>query len=351
MTRFLAFATAILSALPARAAERHFNFSQAKVNETPPGFRSTVSGEGKPGEWKIVEDDAPTTLAPTAAGSSVTTRRQVLAQLGGSTADEHFPLLIFEGETFDDFTLTTRFKTVAGAVEQMAGIAFRFRDERNYYVVRASSLGNTFRFYKFVDGIRSTPVGPEIEIPKGVWHELAVECKGNQIHCFLDGKQVIPAITDISFTEGKIGFWTKSDSVCYFADTRILYTPRETLAIKLVRETLERYPRLIGVKLFGRKGEQGELQIIASSDPIELGKPAGQYEQNVVARDVTYYGKEEGRAIVSMPLHDRNGDAVAAVRVTMKSFPGQTEQNAVIRAKPIAKEMERRFRAAKDLTQ
>jgi len=350
MLRFLAFATAVISPW-AQAAERHFDFSQAKLNETPPGFRSTVSGEGKPGEWKIVEDELPPTLAPANTTSSVTTRRQVLAQLSGTAADEHFPLLVFESEIFDDFTLTTRFKTVAGAVEQMAGIAFRFQDERNYYVVRASSLGNTFRFYKFVDGIRSAPVGPEIEIPKGVWHELAVECRGNQIHCLLNGKQVIPALTDSSFTEGKIGFWTKSDSVCYFADTRIVYTPRETLAIRLVRETVEKHPRLIGVNLFGRKGEQGELQVIASTDPAELDKPAGQYEQDAVARDVAYYGKEEGKAIVSLPLHDRNGDAVAAVRLTMKSFPGQTEQNAVIRAKPIAREMEKRFRAAKDLTQ
>jgi hypothetical protein len=351
MLRFLAFTTALLCGWPLRAAERHFDFSQAKLNETPPGFRSTLSGEGKPGEWKIVEDELPPTLAPANAKSSVTARRQVLAKRAGDPADEHFPLLVFEGEIFDDFTLTTRFKTVAGAVEQMAGIAFRFQDERNYYVVRASSLGNTFRFYKFVDGIRSAPVGPEIEIPKGVWHELAVECKGNQIHCFLNGKQVIPALTDISFTEGMVGFWTKSDSVCYFADTRIVYTPRETLAIKLVRETMRKYPRLINVNIFARKDEQSELQIIAGNDPADSGKPAGQYEQEVVARDVAYYGKEEGKAIVSLPLHDRNGDAVAAVRVTMKSFPGQTEQNAVVRAKPIIREMERRFRAAKDLTQ
>src|SRR5688572_13921905 len=160
MTRFIAFATAILGVLPASAAVLHINFSQARMNETPPGFRSAVSGEGKAGEWKIVEDERETTLAPSGAGSSVTIRRQVLAQLGGSPADEHFPLLILEGETFDDFTLTTRFKTVSGTVEQMAGIVFRFQDERNYYVVRASSLGKSFRFYKVVEGTRHSIIGP-----------------------------------------------------------------------------------------------------------------------------------------------------------------------------------------------
>ena len=38
---------------------------------------------------------------------------------------------------------------------------------------------------------RSDPVGPEIEIPKGTWHEIAVECKGNRIRCLLNGKEAM----------------------------------------------------------------------------------------------------------------------------------------------------------------
>ena len=117
----------------------------------------------------------------------------MLAQLAQDPADEHFPLLIYEGETIGDFTLTTRFKTVKGVVEQMAGIAFRIQNETNYYVVRASSLGNTFRFYKVLNGQRGPLVGPEVPIPSGVWHELTVECKGNAIRCLLNGKELITA--------------------------------------------------------------------------------------------------------------------------------------------------------------
>jgi len=50
-------------------------------------------------------------------------------------------------------------------------------------------------------------------------------------------------------------------------------------------------------------------------------------------------------------LHDRNGEAVAAVRIVLQPFPGQTEQAALARATPIVKEMERRVRSAKDLVQ
>src|SRR5205085_5063404 len=105
------------------------------------------------------------------------TKRAVLAQLAQDSADEHFPLLIYEDEVFDDFKLTTQVKTVKGTVEQMAGIAFHIQNETNYYVVRISSLGRTFRFYKVVNGERGVPVGPEMEIPLGVWHELTVNCK------------------------------------------------------------------------------------------------------------------------------------------------------------------------------
>ena len=64
-----------------------------------------------------------------------------------------------------------------------------------------------------------------------------------------------------------------------------------------------------------------------------------------------YYGKEKGSVSVVMPLRDRNGDPVAAVRVTLKSFPGQTEKNALARAKPIVDRMAAQVRSARDLFQ
>jgi len=39
-------------------------------------------------------------------------------------------------------------------------------------------------------------------------------------------------------------------------------------------------------------------------------------------------------------LRDRNGDPIAAVRIHLNSFAGQTEQIALIRVTPIVKEMQ-----------
>jgi hypothetical protein len=270
-------------------------------------------------------------------------KRPVLAQLAQDPTDEHFPLLIFQDESFDDFTLTTRVKTLKGVMEQMAGIAFRIQDETNYYVVRASSLGNTFRFYKVVNGVRGPLIGPEVPIQSGVWHDLTVECKGNQIRCLFDGKEQIPMLTDNSFARGKIGFWTKSDSVSYFADTKIAYTPREPPAQAIVRDALKKYPRLIGLEVYVLAPDPHTPRLVASKDTKAIGKSGGHTEQDVINRNVTYYGKGRTSVEVTMPLHDRNGETVAAARVIMSTFPGQTENNALARALPIVKEMEARI--------
>src|SRR5262245_48907098 len=197
-------------------AERDFDFGQYRQKQEFPGFRSAVSGQGKPGQWKAILDNAPSALAPLTPDAPSINMESVLAQVAEDPTDEHFPLLIYEEESFGDFTLTTRFKTVRGAKEQMAGIAFRLQNETNFYIVRASSLGNTFRFYKVSDGIRGPLVGPEITVPSGVWQEMTIACKDNQIRCLFNGKEQISITDKINpFMNGKIAFWTKSDSVSY----------------------------------------------------------------------------------------------------------------------------------------
>lgn len=338
-------------ALTVRGAERRFDFGQAPLGQPPPGFRSAVSGGGKPGDWRIIEDEVPPPVSAGTTEAPSPVRHRVLAQLAQDPTDEHFPLLIFAEQSFGDFTFTTRFKTVAGDKERMAGVAFRLRDEQNYYVVRASSLGNNLRFYKFVNGQRSAPIGPEVPVPSGVWHELSIQCQGNQIRIRLNGREVIPMLTDNSFSRGRVAFWTKSDSVSYFADARIDYTPLEPLAQKLVREAMEKYPRLLGLRLYAPRGADGDLEVVGASRPEERGLAATEVEKDVAARGTSYFARGKTQVVVTLPLHDYNGDPVAALRVAMKPFVGQTEKNAIARALPIARRIERQFRRASELTE
>jgi hypothetical protein len=55
-------------------------------------------------------------------------------------------------------------------------------------------------------------------VPSGTWCELAVEFRGNLFGVVLDGLRLFE-VEDSTFTQaGKIGLWTKADSVTYFDD-------------------------------------------------------------------------------------------------------------------------------------
>lgn len=335
----------IAAALPAAAAEKRFDFSDVAEGGMPPGFRGALSGAGKPGEWRVIQAEV---TPPPGASDTNPVQRSVLAQVSTDPEDERFPMLIYEGETFSDFKLTTRFKTVDGLIERMAGMAFRIQNETNYYVVRASSLGNTFRFYKVVNGQRGAIVGPEMPIPGGVWHEMAVECRGNEIRCFLNGKEAMPTIQDSSFVRGKIAFWTKSDSVSHFTDTRVTYIPSELPARKIIRDVAKEYDRLIDLQLF-LPGTNGAPPALLASKLPPTGQPDTTSESSVLSTGKTYYGKTKKSVTVVMPLRDRNGDVIAAVRVVMETFRGQTEDNAVVRAAPVVKSIQRQVNSTEDL--
>lgn len=331
------------------AAELVFDFERTELTEIPNGFRQMLSGKGSPGTWRIISAEVSQQLAPITS-KAAPVKRRVLAQLSEDITDERFPLLIYDEQEFGDFEFSTRFKNVSGAFEQMAGIVFRALDERNYYYVRASSIGNTFRFFKVVDGNRSAPIGVDVEIPRGSWHELSVRCRGNQISCFLNGEQLIPTITDNTFSAGRIGFWTKSDAVSYFVDSRINYEPRETMAEVLIQEAVRKYPRILEIRIFASvDGSSANVKSIASTDSRISNSDAGDIERNVLNGGAVYYGKSGARVTVTMPLNDRNGEPIAAVRMVLQSFRGQTEKNAITRAVPIIRMMEERVRSRASL--
>jgi hypothetical protein len=320
-------------------AEIKFDFSDFTAGSSPTNFHSELAGGGQPGEWKVLMDDAPPLLAPLTDKAPVVTKRAVLAQTSRDTTAEHFPLFIYDGGTFKDFKLTTRFKIVGGAAEQMAGVVFRFQNASNFYVVRASALGKNISFYKRINGEISSPVRLSLEISTNVWHELEVDCSGTYIECQLDGQKALPTITDESPPEGKVGFWTKSDAVSYFCDTTIDYTPRIPAAQVLVDNIMEKQPRILGLQIFALDGRD-QPHIIASKHENEAGQPGTDAEKKAVNDGAIFYERENGVDTLVLPFRDRNGDPMAAVRLQLKSFIGETQKNALLRAAIILKKME-----------
>ncbi|MGC3960877.1 MAG: DUF1080 domain-containing protein [Verrucomicrobiota bacterium] len=327
----------LLLAFRASAAEVVLDFGAVGRDESPAGFTNVLVGSGRPGRWRAVHDDLPGV-----------TNQIVLAQTSVDVKDERFPVLIYTKQEFDDFTLTTKFKIVDGVTEQMAGVVFRYQDEKSFYVVRASALGSNVRFYKVVGGIRGQPIGPSLPIEKGVWYELKVACNKNKIRIALNGVDIIPELTDTSFAKGKVGFWTKSDSLSRFAETRIEYIQREPFAQVIVNDALKEYNQLLGLKIY-LADEQGVPRVVASKEPQDLGTEGGKSEQGALTKGQIFYGKEKTVTSVVQPLRDRNGEPIAAVRVMMKPYPGQTEQAVLQRALPVVRSLQARVQSLEDL--
>jgi hypothetical protein len=351
--RKLFFGLFLTLALPALGAEIKINFSDFPTNKPPAGFHSALVGGGEPDDWKIVMDQIPSAFAPLtpqAGHMPAMTQRAVLAQVSQDPADERFPMLIYDQETFKDFKLTTQFKIVSGLMEQMAGIVFRYQNASNFYVLRASALGHNIRFYKVVNGVRGNLLGPEMDISTNIWHTLSIQCQGNQIICQLDEHLVMPSLTDNTFPAGRIGFWTKSDAVSYFGDTSIVYTPRVPMAQTLVQGLMQKYPRILELRVY-TLNDKGGPQIIASNNEKETGQPGTDAEKGAITTGTVYFGRGKGTVAVTMPLNDRNGDPAAAVRVELKSFPGETQDSAVNRARAIIKEMQAQVVSGQELTQ
>ena len=335
-------------AISASGAEIKIDFTDFSTGQTPTNFHGALAGGGRPGEWKITDDAVPPLLAPLTDKAPAVTRRAVLAQTSRDQTDERFPMFIYDGETFQDFKLATRFKIVGGQVEQMAGVVFRFQNASNFYVFRASALGHNVRFYKVVNGLRSDPIGPEVDVFAGDWHTLAVQCQGNQIVCWFDDQLVMPPLNDNTFTSGKIGFWTKSDAVSYFTDTTIDYKPRFPAAQLLVKSIMEQQPLILGLRIY-TLDSTGQPRIIASKDEKEIGRPGTDAEKEALTAGKIFYGRGRGTVAITMPFRDRNGDAMAAMRVELKSALFESQDTTLTRATMILKLMQAQVNSMDEL--
>ena len=118
----------------------------------------------------------------------------------------------------------------------------------------------------------------------------------------------------------------------------------------IVRGTVAKYPRLRELKVY-TLDEKGEPRLVASKNEKEVGTAGGKNEKDTITQGHIYYGKDKKSVSVVMPLRDHNGEPMAAVRLAMESFAGQTEQNALVRAMPIVKGMQARVRTLEELTQ
>jgi beta-xylosidase len=132
-----------------------------------------------------------------------------------------FPLCVYDGFTAPDVTVSVSFKPVSGTVDQAAGLVARYRDKNNYYVVRANAMENNVRLYKVEGGNRKQFAGANVKVPSGEWQTLVLEVKGTHLRVLLNDALLVQADDATFINAGKVGLWTKADSVTYFDDLRV----------------------------------------------------------------------------------------------------------------------------------
>lgn len=213
-----AFCVSALLCAALTASAQTIDFNKDKTGEPPKGFSTALTGQGKAGVWVVTKDEA----SPN--------QGNVLAQTDTDATSYRFPLCVHDGVTAKDADISVKFKPISGNKDQAAGIVWRYKDKDNYYIVRANARENNVVLYKVQNGRREDlplkgegrTYGKKAPVPKNQWSELRVTAKGNLFTVYLNGEKLYE-VEDGTFTEaGKVGLWTKADSVTYFDDLKVV---------------------------------------------------------------------------------------------------------------------------------
>ena len=215
--RRLGFAVLIAAGIVvmAHAETWKVDFNQDAVDQPPKGFEfGYTAGAGKPGKWVVQ-----------AEGSN-----KFLAQTDPDSTRSRFPVAVITDVSATDVDLSVRFKPISGRVDQAAGLVWRYQNQDNYYIVRANALEDNVVLYKVEGGKRTDlplkgegrTYGKKTEVPANQWSTLRVVANGRLFEVYFNGSKLY-GVEDATFSKpGKVGVWTKADSVTHFDDLTVV---------------------------------------------------------------------------------------------------------------------------------
>jgi hypothetical protein len=169
-------------------------------------FDFAASGDGRPGEWLVIDNDA----------------GRGLARIDAESAENRLPFAIYRPFSGRDAHVSTRFMTISGKIDQAAGVFVRFRSPDDHYAARASALENNVTLYRVVAGKREMIGFMEVNVSGQNWHTLGISARDDRLTVIFDGRELFVA-TDRKFPgpAGKVGLWTQADSMTLFESLNI----------------------------------------------------------------------------------------------------------------------------------
>ena len=194
--------TAILAAgAIAAAAPQTVNFDNLEPGAPPPGWTATQTGSGH-AKWTIEKDET----APS--------KPNVLKQSGAAT----YPVCLKDDTNLKDGYVSVQFKPISGKEDQAGGLVWRAKDANNYYIARANALEDNVTIYHTINGRRTEKKRANMTVASNQWHTLRVDFQGTHFTVRFDGKKAIEWDDSTFQNAGKVGVWTKADSVTVFDD-------------------------------------------------------------------------------------------------------------------------------------
>ena len=210
---FVAWAGAALAAESQDGAKvTRYDFDKEGAAKPPSGFTfARTKNLGRPGKWLVeAQKDAP-------SGG------KALGQFDNDDTNARYALAVTQATFPPDVKVSVKCKAVSGETDQACGVVFRYQDENNYYVTRSNVLEDNVRLYHVKDGERTQFASWDGKVPGKAWNQLTAEAKGDTLRVHFNGQKIIEAKDQTFAAGGKVGLWTKADSITYFDD--LVVTP------------------------------------------------------------------------------------------------------------------------------
>jgi hypothetical protein len=136
----------------------------------------------------------------------------------------YFPYAI--AQDIDDFRngeISMRFQMVDGALDSCAGILFNVKPNGDYLTVRFNGKEDNLVLWAFNRGTRKfVKKGVEdMPLQRKEWHALKIAVQGTKLEGYLNGKKLLDYTLPEPVT-GKVGVWSKTDSVSLFDDFTVV---------------------------------------------------------------------------------------------------------------------------------
>lgn len=184
------------------------DFESDAAGSPPAGFVFARTGNGAEGKWVVrIEKGGD--------------KNHVLLQESTDPTDYRFPVAILKEGAYKDVTLGVRARPLSGAVDQGFGLVWRYKDANNYYITRCNADEDNCTIYRTVGGSRRAFLNQSVKVAKNAWHTLKLEAMGDHFVVWYDGNKVLDAKDETFREAGRVGLWTKADSVIEFDDLTV----------------------------------------------------------------------------------------------------------------------------------